>query len=294
MPFAPAQGGKLHYEETGAGYPIVFAHEFAGDHRSWEGQVRYFSRHYRCITFAALGYPPSDAPDDETLYDYVHQVEQITAVMRHLGIARAHVVGLSMGAYSALHFGLRHPEMASALVIAGCGSGAPREVRQNFHAECNAVADRLAREGMERVARDYAIGAARVQFQNKDRRGWEEFARQLAEHSAKGSAATLRRFQAERPSLFDFAGELGAMNVPALLICGDEDEPCLDTNLFLKRAMKHAGLYVVPNTGHTVNLEEPAAFNAAVEHFLAAAERGTWPRRDPRSKGAGVLSLGRG
>jgi len=293
MPHAAAEGGRLYYEETGEGYPIVFAHEFAADHREWEGQVRYFARQYRCITFAARGYPPSDVPLDTRLYEYDHQVEAIVAVMRHLAIAKAHVVGLSMGAYSAVHFGLRHPDLASALVVAGCGSGSPLSARERFRIESEAQAARFDAEGMERVAPDMAVGATRIQLHNKDRRGWDEFLRHLQQHSATGSALTMRNFQARRPSLQDFEPDLAKMEVPTLLICGDEDEPCLETNLFLKRTIPRCGLFVVPNTGHAVNLEEPAAFNEAMASFFAAAERGTWPRRDPRSKAATLLSMGK-
>ncbi len=289
MPFAAAEGGRLYYEETGEGYPIVFVHEFGADHREWEGQVRRFARQYRCIAFAARGYPPSDVPVDDALYDYTHQVEAIAAILRHLGIAKAHVVGLSMGAYSALHFGLRHGDKASALVVAGCGSGSPPAAREKFRTECEATAARMESDGMERVAPDMALGATRVQLQNKDRRGWDEFARHLAQHSAKGSALTMRNFQAKRPSLQDFKKDFAKLDVPVLLVCGDEDEPCLETNLFLKRAIPRAGLYVVPNSGHAVNLEEPALFNEAVASFLSTAERGRWPRRDPRSKAASIL-----
>jgi pimeloyl-ACP methyl ester carboxylesterase len=293
MPFAAAEGGRLFYEEAGEGYPIVFAHEFGADHREWEGQVRRFSRQYRCITFAARGYPPSDVPLDDRLYDYEHQVEQIVTIMHHLKIPKAHIVGLSMGAYSAVHFGLRHPDLASALVVAGCGSGSPAAARERFRTECETQAQRLETEGMERVAPDMAVGATRVQLQNKDRRGWDEFLRHLSQHSGKGSALTMRNFQARRPSLQDFEAALATMEVPMLLVCGDEDEPCLETNLFLKRTIPRCGLYVVANTGHAVNLEEPAAFNEAVASFLSAAERGTWPRRDPRSKAATILPVGK-
>jgi pimeloyl-ACP methyl ester carboxylesterase len=293
MPYVDSKAGKLYCEETGAGSPVVFVHEFAGDHRSWEAQMRFLARHYRCIAFSALGYTPSDVPADEALYDWRGQVERIGAVLDHLKLERAHLVGLSMGAYSALMFGVAHPKRAQSLVVAGCGSGAPKEVRETFRAECEAMAARLEREGMAPVARQYGQGATRVQFQTKDRRGWEEFAAQLAEHSAAGSARTLRQFQALRPSLFDFGKDFAALDVPVLLIIGDEDEPCLETNLFLKRSLPHAGLLVLPNTGHTVNLEEPAAFNAAVADFLAAAERGTWPRRDPRAKSTLIMSMGK-
>ena len=292
MPYAQSQGARLYYEETGSGHPIVFAHEFAADCRAWEPQVRWFSRQYRCITYNARGYPPSDVPEDNGGYGFEQQVEDLAALLRHLEIPKAHVIGLSMGAYAALHFGLRHPAMATALVVAGCGSGAPRGERARFKADAVAVADRLLAEGMEPVARDLAVGGTRVQLQNKDLRGWAEFTQRLAEHSAKGSALTLRNYQAVRPSLYDFESELGKLSVPTLLAVGDEDDPCLDVNVFLKRCIPASGLWVAPRTGHAMNLEEPAAFNQAVQEFFGMVERGRWTPRDPRAAGAGALSVG--
>jgi pimeloyl-ACP methyl ester carboxylesterase len=291
MPHANANGTKIYYEETGQGYPILFAHEFAADHREWETQVRFFARRYRCIAYDAPGYGQSGVPDDGAAYDYLHQVAAMVAVLQACGAARAHIVGLSMGAFSALQFGLQHPGMASALVVAGCGSGAPRAARERFKADCEAASDRIAREGMAKVAPDLALGPTRVQLQNKDRRGWEETARHLAEHPTKGSAMTLRHFQAARPSLWDFEAQFRALDVPVLLIVGDEDEPCLEANLFLKRAIPRAGLWVVPKSGHPVNLEEPAAFNAQTAAFLHAVENNAWPKRDPRATAESSLSM---
>ena len=293
MAYAQADGAKLYFEETGSGYPMLFIHEFGADHRQWETQVRYFSRFYRCVTVNARGYPPSEVPQDEGLYDHVHQVEDIGAVMRHLKIDKAHIVGLSMGAYATLNFGLRHPEMASALVVAGCGSGAPRAERTRFREEAEILSARLLNEGMAPIAQALALGATRIQLQNKDPRGWEEFTRHLSEHSAKGSAYTLRKYQAIRPSLYDLEDELRQLKVPTLLAVGDEDEPCLDTNLFLKRMIPSSGLWVAPKTGHAINLEDPAAFNYAVSEFLATVERGRWDLRDPRSLRPGAFPIGK-
>jgi hypothetical protein len=74
------------------------------------------------------------------------------------------------------------------------------------------------------------------------------------------------------------------MAVPVLLAVGDEDAPCLETNLMLKSSLPNAGLWICPNTGHAINLEEPAAFNAHVESFLSAVERGSWRRAYPGTK----------
>ena len=291
MPFAVADGVKLYCEVTGKGDPIVFVHEFGGDHRSWETQVRHFSRRYRCITYNAPGYPPSDVPNRLGAYAKAEQAENVGRVMRHVGIKQAHVVGLSMGAFAALHFGLRHPGMARSLTVAGCGSGAPKAERKQFQADAVAAAAALQANGMAKHAAVIALGPTRIQLKNKDARGWAEFSRHLAEHSAKGSAMTLRGYQARRPSLYDLDAALKRLKVPVLVAVGDEDDPCLEASLYLKRVIATAGLWIAPNTGHAMNLEEPDAFNAALENFLAQVEQGRWPTRDPRSL-TGASSLG--
>jgi len=276
-------GVRLHVEETGRGFPVLFVHEFAGDHRSWEPQVRALSRRYRCVTYDARGYPPSYVPADPRAYSQQRATADAVAVLDGLGIDQAHVVGLSMGAYATLHLGLRHPERARSLVVAACGYGAQPERREAFREESAVVADAFAGEGAEEVAKRYAVGPARVQFQNKDARGWAEFARQLAQHSSQGAALTMRGVQRERPSLYDLTDDLAALEVPTLLVVGDEDEGCLEPSLMLKRTIPASGLAVVPKTGHTVNLEEPELFNALLVRFFADVEHEAWTARDPRS-----------
>ena len=276
-------GVRLYVEETGAGFPVLFVHEFAGDHRSWEPQVRALSRRYRCITYNARGYPPSDVPQYPAAYSQERAVADAIAVLDGLGVERAHVVGLSMGGFATLHLGLRRPDRTRSLVVSAVGYGAQRERQEAFRRESNLVADAFARDGAGTVAERYAVRPARVQFQNKDPRGWAEFAAQLAEHSAQGSALTMRGVQAERPSLYDLTDELRALEVPTLIVSGDEDEGCLEPSLMLKRTIPTAGLAVLPKTGHTCNLEEPELFDRLLERFFADVENGAWHPRDPRS-----------
>jgi pimeloyl-ACP methyl ester carboxylesterase len=276
-------GVRLYVEETGAGPPVLFVHEFAGDHRSWEPQVRALSRRYRCVTYNARGYPPSDVPEDPAAYSQARAVDDAIAVLDALGIDRAHVVGLSMGGFATLHLGLRHPDRARSLVVAACGYGAQPERQAAFKEESGVIADAFAAEGAAEVAKRYAIGPARVQFQNKDPRGWAEFAAQLAEHSSQGSALTMRGVQAARPSLYDLTDELRALTLPTLIVSGDEDEGCLEPSLMLKRTIPAAGLALLPKTGHTFNLEEPELFDRLLERFFADVENGAWGTRDPRS-----------
>ncbi|NIO40087.1 MAG: alpha/beta fold hydrolase, partial [Burkholderiales bacterium] len=157
-------GVKLFYEDTGTGTPIVFAHEFAGDFRSWEPQVRHFSRRYRCIAYNARGYPPSDVPPAPTSYSQQHARDDLLCVLNGLDIDRAHIVGLSMGAFAALHFGMAHSRRAFSLVVAGCGYGAHPDQYELFQTESKALAETIRQKGMRHVAETYGHGPSRLQL----------------------------------------------------------------------------------------------------------------------------------
>ena len=283
MSMAPVNGINLYYEITGTGYPLIFCHEFAGDSRSWEPQVRYFARRYQVITYNARGYPPSDVPDDVSAYSQAQAMADIVGLMQHLNISQAHLVGLSMGGYAVLHFGLNHPDMARSLVVGGCGYGSVAEDREKFQRDVEQTAQRIERDGMPAMAEVYSRGPTRVQFSDKDPRGWQEFAEQLAELSTLGAALTFRGVQAQRPSVYELEAQMRQLQVPTLVITGDEDDPCLEPALLMKRAIPTAGLVVLPKSGHTINLEEPDAFNRAVDDFLTAVEAGKWGPRNPAS-----------
>jgi len=289
MPHASAKDGtRLYYEEAGSGTPLIFIHEFAGDHRSWEPQMRHFSRTFRCITYAARGFPPSDIPEDGERYSQAHARDDVAAVLDHLKIERAHVVGLSMGGFAALHVGITYPKRARSLVIGGCGYGAEPDKKDKFRAECEAAASSFLSNWSE-AASKYALGPTRVQFQNKDPRGWAEFARQLGEQSAKGHALTMRGVQMRRPSLYELIDEMKKIDVPTLIITGDEDDPCLEPALLMKRSIGTAGLVVLPRAGHTINIEDPEAFNRALSEFFLQVDEGRCAPRDPRSLASGIL-----
>lgn len=281
-------GVNLYYEDTGAGTPIVFVHEFAGDHRSWEPQVRHFSRRYRCITYSARGYLPSDVPDGIDRYSQERWREDLRSVMDALDLPAAHIVGLSMGAFATLHFGLRYcaqgaPARALSLTLAGCGTGAHPAAYAKAQADSRELAASIQRHGMAHLAATYGHGPARVQFRNKDPRGFAEAIRQLAEHSAEGSANTLLGYQARRPSLYELTGAIAKIDVPVLVATGDEDEACLEPSLLLKRTIPKAVLSVLAGCGHAINLEEPALFNQLLEGFFHQVERGRWRARDPQA-----------
>jgi pimeloyl-ACP methyl ester carboxylesterase len=292
MPYATTDDRvKLWYEETGSGTPIVFVHEFAADHRSWEPQMRHFGQRYRCITYGARGYPPSDVPGSPESYSQNRATDDIAAVMDHLKIDKAHVVGLSMGGFASLHFGFRHPQRALSLTVAGCGYGAEKDQQARFRAEVETVAKSLKEEGMAKFAEKYAYGPTRVQFENKDPRGFAQFKKELAEHSALGSANTQIGVQGQRPSLYDLLDKMRALTIPTLILTGDEDWPCLAPSILMKREIPSAALAVMPNCGHTINIEDPDQFNRIVGDFIVQVEAGRWPKRDPRAMSASITGM---
>ncbi len=283
MPYAIFKGVRLYYEEAGRGVPIVFVHEFAGDIRSWEPQLRYFSRRYRCIAFNARGYPPSDVPASASKYSQAVATDDIANVMRHLKIRRAHIIGCSMGGYATLHFGLRYARMALSLTVIGAGYGSDPDKRSQFLRDTEVMARRLEDLGTPEAITTYQIGPARVQLQNKDPRAFREFCEEFAEHSALGSANTLRGVQARRPTIYSLERGLARMKVPTHIVSGDEDNQCLEPGIFIKRVCPAARLTVVPATGHAVNIEEPDLFNRITEDFLTLVDSGRWRPRDPRA-----------
>ncbi len=273
MTFATSNGVKLYLEDSGDGVPIVFVHELAGDYRCWEQQVRALGRRYRCISFNARGYPPSEVPEAPDAYSQEQAVEDIANVMRDRGIAQAHIVGLSMGGYATLNFGIAYPRMARSLVVAGAGHGSDPDKREEFFADCTDLADRILKLGMAEGIRHYANSAVRRRYREKDPRGFDEFNGYFGEHSPLGTALTIRGCQMRRPTVYELGPQLTRLALPVLIIAGDDDVPCLEPALFLKRTIPDAQLWIVPRTSHPINLEEPEAFNRALLDFFAGVDR---------------------
>ena len=269
-------GVKLYFEEAGQGAPIVFVHEFAGDLRSWEQQVAHFSRRYRCIVYNARGYPPSDVPQSFERYSQDRARDDVLAVLDGLKLPRAFIVGLSMGGFAALHFGIKYSARALGVVVSGCGYGAHPDQRGEFQRSAVANADLIMSKGMGEFAATYGHNATRLQLRDKDPRGFERYIRYLTEHDPLGSANTMRGYQARRPSLYDLKKEMAGITAPTLVVCGDEDEATLEPGLLMKRTIPKMGLVVLPRTGHGMNLEEPALYNRIIEDFLHQVESGRW------------------
>lgn len=287
MPTIAAKDGvRLYYEEAGSGTAVVFVHEYAGDWRTWEPQMRHFARGYRCVTFSQRGYPPSDVPTDPDKYSQEIARDDVIALMDALNIDRAHIVGHSMGAATALHIGIRYPERCISVTAAGCGYGSSPdpEVVERMRASSRETGRMFETDDFAVAAARYADGATRQTHKNKDPRGFAEFARMLAEHSPVGHALTMLNVQAKRPTLWEMEADLKKLTPPLLVLVGDEDDWCVDGSIFLKRTVPTAGLCIIPRSGHTITSEEPAAFNAALSELFAASEAGRWLAHKPATR----------
>jgi pimeloyl-ACP methyl ester carboxylesterase len=283
-------GVKLYYEETGTGTPIVFVHELAGDYRSWEPQMRFFGRRYRCIAFNARGYPPSDVPKSAAKYSQHIVADDVADVVRSLKLGKTHLVGSAMGSNTVLHAGIRHSQLARSITAINAGIGSDSDKRAQFEKDIETQARRIETLGLKKAFRDHRVGPARVQFQNKDPRGFENFGQRTLELSAIGYANTFRGVLGKRPPLYSMEQDFRSLKVPLLLVNGDEDDKCLEPGLFIKRVCPTAGLAIVPWSGHVVNLEEPDFFNRLLLDFLTLVDGGRWQPRDPRSTHLSVLA----
>jgi pimeloyl-ACP methyl ester carboxylesterase len=277
MPRAHVNSIELYYEEAGSGFPVVFCHEFAADYRGWEPQMRAFGRLHRCVTYSQRGFPPSSVPTDPDAYSQETLVEDLRGLAEHLAIEQAHFVGFSMGGNVVLNLGLKYPSVCRSLTVVGTGAGTV--ARQRFEQDIARTVSLLRSQGIDEFADVYAEGPTRQPFKRKDPHGWQVFRAQLREHSAEGQALTMLGVQLRRPRIFELEDQLKDLEVPSLVVIGDEDEPCIEPAVFLKRNIRGSGLLVLPQSGHAVNLEEPALFNAVVQEFFRLVENGRWASR---------------
>ena len=205
-------GIKLHVEEAGEGTPILFIHEFGGNHASWEPQLRFFSRRHRCITYAARGYPPSDVPDKRRLPIRKRSPRRMPSpCSTPLGIDKAHIVGLSMGGFATVHFGLRFPERALSLTVAGAGYGCEKEFEDVFSQRLARSCRQFREAGREGILEDLCARArAACSSRTRIRAAGRSSPTASPPIPIVGAAKTMRGVQARRPSFYDLEDGLKA------------------------------------------------------------------------------------
>ena len=266
-----ADGTKLYYEVQGSGPPIVFVHELAGTCRSFDVQVAALKPRFRCITFNARGYPPSDVPSSPESYSQDIAAADIGAVMDAAGVRDAHVMGVSMGSAAALQFALAHPARVRSAILCSIGSGSDAKP-DDYVANMEAMAARVEKNGAAQIRENFTTSPARLKLKEKNPAEFEKFLAELAQFSVLGLTNTMRGVQKRRPPLYAHKQKIAAMTIPTLVVLGGDDAGCAKPSQFLKETLLGARLEILPNTGHGVNIEEPARVNRMVAEFIDAVE----------------------
>ena len=270
--FTTADGIRIYYESKGSGSPILFVHEFGGDYRSWTRQVDALSSDHRCITYSARGFWPSDAPDDETRYGQTQASGDLVALMDHLQLDAAHLVGTSMGSFTSLDVALANPGRVHSLTLVGNSSG-PRDAAERDHYRKTWIGEEVrlretrGQAGAVEVLRQ---DPAYQSFQQQDPDGWAVYAANLEQQPVHSAIHILKTLHWHRISLFDRLDRIRAFSKPVLLVTGDEDYYLVgETNRLLERTLPHCNHLNFEQTGHLANIERSQRFNETLRSHIA-------------------------
>lgn len=262
MPIAAVNGQNIYYEDTGGSGPaIIFSHGLFMDHAMFAPQVEALKDRWRCITWDERGHAGT-ASDTLAPFSYYDSADDLAALLKHLGIERAVLAGMSQGGFLSLRCALTHPEIVRALVLIDTQAGQEDPNALEGHMQlANAWATGGLTDDMASIIEHIILGE-----------GWA------------GAAAWKAKWKATRPvnvlgcmqtlaSRDDITGRLGEITVPAVVIHGDADAAIsLDLAVKLTAGLPKAELVVVPGAGHAANLTHPEVVNPAIERFLAGLD----------------------
>ena len=242
-------GVQIYYETAGSGPAILLSHGYSATSQMWTGQVAALSDRFQVITWDMRGHGQSDSPEDQSLYSEAHTMEDMAAILRAEGLESAVIGGLSLGGYMSAAFNLAHPEMTRALMLFDTGPGYKNPV---------------AREGWNETAHRRA---EIFEAKGLDALGQSAEVRTSTHRSAAGLARAARGMltQVDSRVIESFEG----VSVPTLILVGEKDEPFINASQYMAKKVPNSTYVVIPDAGHAANLDQPAAFNAAVEEFLA-------------------------
>ena len=243
-------GVNIYYEDHGAGPAILLSHGYSATSRMWEAQVAALKNSYRVITWDMRGHGQSDSPDDPAAYSEAATVDDMAAILKHLGIESAVIGGLSLGGYMSLAFNIAHPGMVRALMLFDTGPGYKNPV---------------AREGWNETSRKRA---ETFEAKGLDALGSSAEVRVSQHRSAQGLAHAARGMLAQFDSRI--IESLDSIKVPTLVLVGEKDQPFLGATDYMAKKIPGATLATIPDAGHASNIDQPVAFNEAVERFLKA------------------------
>src|SRR5215510_1849558 len=264
MPIARVYGVSLYYEEAGAGAPLLLIHAFPVGRTMWESQVRFFTSHFRVITYDCRGFGRSEAPTSPTAYSQAHSVGDARGLLEHLRVGPAAVCGLSMGGNIALNLALAHPEAVRALVL--CDTGAGSEDPGSFRARCVEYAEATQR-GMDGFFEQLMLWPVFGDFVKGPRESALLREMVLAQ-PPHGIGLTALHTLASRLPVYALKERLESLRIPTLVVYGERDAPCVESSEFLAGTIPGARLWRVPGGSHFVNLDTTDEFNATVGAFL--------------------------
>ncbi len=252
MPMLDRDGVKIHYEVAGDGPALILTHGYSATSEMWAGQIAPLSRRFKVITWDMRGHGASDYPEDQAAYSEAATVADMAALLDAAGARDAIVGGLSLGGYMSLAFHATHRERTRALLIVDTGPGYKNDqARDGWNANAIARAERFEAQGFG----DLSKASAEVR---------------LAHHrDASGLARAARGMLTQKNARV--IESLPGIAVPAVVIVGADDAPFLAASDYMAAKIPGAKKVVIEGAGHSANIDQPAAFNAALLDFLKGA-----------------------
>jgi pimeloyl-ACP methyl ester carboxylesterase len=250
MARANLNGIEIDYEVGGRGPAVLLSHGYSATRRMWDVQHQALGAGYRVISWSMRGHGETESPAEPARYSAALTVGDMRALLGHLGVGRAVIGGLSLGGYVSLAFYLEHPEMVRALVICDSGPGyRSADAREAWNARARERAAALEARGLDALGRSREVREA------------------VALHrSAQGLAHAARGMLAQEGSRV--IDGLAAIQVPTLIVVGDQDQPFLAPCEYMAKKIPGARLEVIRGAGHSSNLDQPEAFNRVLLDFL--------------------------
>ena len=245
-----AQGGvNIYYETHGEGPVILLSHGYSATAEMWKGQIAPLSKAHKLVLWDMRGHGQSDYPDDPNEYSEEKTVSDMAAILDAVGAKQAIIGGLSLGGYMSLAFHATHPERTRALLIIDTGPGFKKdEAREGWNQNARRTADRYDKEGLGLLG---GGSAERRDARHRDATGLARAARgMLTQKNAR------------------VIESLPNIKVPSLVVVGEKDTPFLAASDYMTAKIAGAQKAVIPNAGHAANIDNPVAFNAALENFL--------------------------
>ncbi|HEX4183144.1 MAG TPA: alpha/beta fold hydrolase [Caulobacteraceae bacterium] len=250
MPKLNRDGVNIYYEVHGEGPVILLSHGYSATSQMWRGQIEPLSKSHKLVTWDMRGHGQSDYPEDLAAYSEAATVADMAALLDTVGAEKAVIGGLSLGGYMSLAFHRAHPDRVSALLIIDTGPGYRNdEARDGWNQNALRTADRYEREGLGRQAE----ASPEVR---------------MSQHrNAEGLARAARGMLTQRDA--EVINSLPTIAVPAIVVVGADDKPFLNAADYMAAKIPGAKKVVIPNAGHSANIDQPEAFSRAIVEFLA-------------------------